>query len=378
MRRLLLALVLLLPGCTAEAREPDPLWRAAAAQPMDMLATADVRDATCRQVVRVTASGGRVRLRLSNALSPGPLRVAAVTAGLRSSGAAARDGSLRPVTVGGASAFTVPAGRELETDPVLLPVAAGTDVLVSFAVTGAARLTAHRFGAAGGWCTRAGSGDRTRAETGAGFDQPTRQGLLVEQVEVQGPARPGVVATGDSLTDAPLQPEAGPRWTQVLAERLPGTAVVNTAIAGNRVVLGNGYGAPLVERFDRDVLARRGAGTVVLLSGTNDLSMGISAPRLQREYQALIARARAKRLRVVLLTIPPARKRSSSAVAARRAVNRWIRTSGAADVVVDAAVVLGDPSGAERLAPAYDSGDGLHLSAAGQRALGEAVADALG
>lgn len=378
MSRLLLVLVLLLPGCAAQALEPvpSPLWRAVDAQPMNML-SAEVRDATCRQVVRVTAPGARVRLRLSNVLGATPLRLAAVTAGVRQSGAAARSGSLRPVTVGGQAAFAVPAGRELETDPVLLPVQAGTDVLVSFAVAGSSRLTAHRFGPQTGWCAAPGTGDRTAAEGAAGFDRASRQGLVVEQVEVDGPAPLGVVATGDSLTDAPLAPQAGPRWTQVLADRMPGTPVVNAAIAGNRVVLGNGFGDPLVQRFDHDVLRRRGAGTVVLLAGTNDISMGISPGRLQRELQGLVARARAKGLRVVLVTIPPAQRRSASAAATRRAVNRWILRSGTADAVVDADALLRDPSGAERLRPVFDSGDGLHLSAAGQRALGEAVADAL-
>ncbi len=382
MSRLLLALALLVTGCAAEAREaagpaaPPDLWHAAAAQPMSMLAD-EVRDTTCRQVVRVTATGRRARLRLSNALGPAPLQLAAVTAGLRASGAAARSGSLQPVTVGGATSFAVPAGQEVDTDPVPLPVEAGEDLLVSLAVTGAARPTAHRYGAETGWCSADGSGDRTRAEGGAGFDLASRQGLVVEQVEVDGAAPAGVVAAGDSLTDAPLPPGEGARWTQVLAERMPGTPVVSAAIAGNRVVLGNGYGDPLVQRFDHDVLARRGAGTVVLLAGTNDLSMGIAPQRLQREYEGLVARARAKGLRTVLVTVPPAKKRSAGSVAARRAVNRWILTAGAADLVVDADALLRDPSGAEGLAPEYDSGDGLHLSPAGHRALGEAVARVL-
>lgn len=378
MSRFLLALVLLVTGCVAEARERGPVevWRAAATQPMDMLA-APVRDVTCRQVLRVTAAGPRVRVRLSNVLSPAPLRLSAVTVGLRSTGAAARAGSLRPVTVGGRAAFVVPPGREADSDPVVLPVRPGDDLLVSFAVAGRSRLTAHRFAEATGWCTAPGAGNRAGSEAAAGFGARVRQGLVVEQVEVEGPARPGVVATGDSLTDAPLAPEAGPRWTQVLAERLPGTPVVNTAIAGNRVVLGNGFGEPLVERFDHDVLQRRGAGTVVLFSGTNDISTGISAQRLQREYLGLIARARAAGLRVVLVTIPPATKRSPAEVAVRRAVNRWMLTSGAADQVLDADAVLRDPAGGERLAPAYDVGDGLHLSPAGHRVLGEAAAQVL-
>jgi lysophospholipase L1-like esterase len=379
-RRALLALVLLLPGCSAFAQElPVEPWRTAAVQPMDMLAAPEIRDATCRQAVRVTAAGARVRVRLSNARSPRSLSLSAVTVGRRASGAAAQPRSLRPLTVRGATAFTIGAGEEVDSDALLLPVAAGDELLVSVAVAGGARLTAHRFGAATGWCSRTGTGDLTGAEAAAGFVEAGREGLLVEQVEVESRTGPrAVVATGDSLTDAPLAPDAGPRWTDVLAERAPGTPVVNAAIAGNRVVLGNGYGAPLVERFDHDVLERSGAGTLVLLAGTNDLSMGIAAPRLVRELEGLVARARTAGLRVVLVTVPPAKKRSVQAVSARRAVNRWIRTTDVADAVVDADAVLRNPSGAEGLAPAYDVGDGLHLSPAGHVALGEAVARVLG
>ena len=381
MKRILLALVLVLPACSAEATPRTPVlepWRVAAAQPMDMVRTPAVSDATCRQVLRVTATGPLLRIRLSNSRSATPLTIRSATVGLQSAGAAARAGSLRPLTVGGRTSFTVPPGKEAETEPVALPVTAGADVLVSFAVGGTATLTAHRFGAATGWCSRPGSGDLSGSEGPAGFVQASRQGLVVEQVEVEAAAsRPAVVAAGDSLTDAPLQPGAGPRWTQVLAERLPGTPVVNAAIAGNRVLLGNGYGAPLVRRFDHDVLQRRGAGTVVVLAGTNDLSMGISAARLQREYAGLAKRARAAGLRVVLVTLPPAKQRSPQAISARKAVNRWILTSRVADEVVDADRLLRDPSGAERLAPAYDVGDGLHLSVAAHRVLGERIADAL-
>lgn len=358
MRRLLLAVALLLPGCAAEAAEPPPaVWRAAVVQPMDMR-TAELVDVTCEQVLRVTASGARIRVRLSNVRSPKPLVLSAVTAGVRGRPS-------RPVTVGGKTAVVVPAGSEVDSDPVLLPVVAGDDVQVVFTVSGRAQLTAHRFAAVEGSCTS------------AGVETVFRQGLVVEQVEVEGAAGPGIVATGDSLTDAPLPPGAGPRWTQVVAEQLPGRPVVNAAIAGNRVVLGRGYGAPLAQRFDHDVLARRGVGTVVLLAGTNDISMGISAARLQRELTALVVRARAAGLRVVLVTIPPATRRSAADAVVRKTVNAWIRTGGVADQVVDADALLRDPSGAERLGASYDVGDGLHLSPAGHRALGDLVARTL-
>ncbi len=297
-----------------------------------------------------------------------------MTVGLRAQGAAVRPETVRDVTVDGARAVTIAAGTTVRTDEVALAVRAGDDVVVTFAVAGRAELSVHREGAATGWCSVPGSGDLTRRADAGPFVLADREGLVVEEVQVLTRDRASVLAVGDSLTDAPLPADTFPRWTDALAARLPGTPVLNAAIAGNRVVVDGGYGPTLRQRFGRDVLAREGIGTLVVLAGTNDLARELSADRLVAELSALVRQARAKGLRVVLLTIPPASRRTPGAAAAREQVNAWIRASGD---VVDADVVLRDPSDAERLRPGYDHGDGLHLSPAGHRTLGEAVAQVL-
>ena len=57
----------------------------------------------------------------------------------------------------------------------------------------------------------------------------------------------------------------------------------------------------------------------------------------------------------------------------REAVNHWIRTSGAFDGVIDFARATRARFDPRRLAPAYDSGDHLHLNAAGYHAMANAV-----
>jgi lysophospholipase L1-like esterase len=54
-------------------------------------------------------------------------------------------------------------------------------------------------------------------------------------------------------------------------------------------------------------------------------------------------------------------------------VNRWIRTSGEFDAVIDFDAVTRDPADPLRFLPAYDSGDHLHPGDAGYRAMGEAI-----
>ena len=58
--------------------------------------------------------------------------------------------------------------------------------------------------------------------------------------------------------------------------------------------------------------------------------------------------------------------------AKRQAVNRWIRTGGAFDAVVDFDAAVRDPANPTRLLPAYDF-DGIHLTDAGYEAMANAI-----
>lgn len=385
-------LLALLAGCTASpppatpppapAAAPSPAverWRTAAAQATTRLHAPALTATTCRQLLRTTAAGERVRLRLSAAGLAVPLRLTAVSVALRTAGAAVDPGTLRPVTVGGRTAVEVAAGGRVTTDPVDLPVRPGQDVAVTFAVAGRTVVPEHAVGEASGWCARDGSGDLTAQAGAAGLLPAGRAGLVVDALEVDaGAGAPlGVLAVGDSLTDPPAPPDRYRRWTDRLTERLPGTAVANSGIGGNRVQLPGGYGPVLRARFGPDVLALPGVGTVVVLAGTNDVSAGLPAAALERRLDELCARARAAGLQVVLGTVPPAHRRPPAQEAVRLAVDRWVRTTRAADAVLDADAVLRDPARPGRLLAAYDLGDGLHLSERGHRALGDAAADLL-
>ena len=284
------AVVVCTSGHAVAQQQQAPPWVTAAAQPMTTVHGATVRDETCRQVMRSTAAGTIVRFRLSNLTSVTPIRISRLTAAIRATGAAT--GPTTDVPIKGKPHLTLLPGAEVVTDAVVLPVHAGDDVAVSFAVRGPARLSAHLIGAATGWCTGRGTGDHTAATVSSAFRHASRYGLVVESLEVQapGPAR-GVVAIGDSLTDAPLSPDTYQRWTDVAAART-GRPVANAAIAGNRVVLAGGWGPTVLQRFRRDVIDRPGAHTVVVFAGTNDIPGGISPSALTARLQELCNQAR--------------------------------------------------------------------------------------
>ena len=215
--------------------------------------------------------------------------------------------------------------------------------------------------------------------------------LYVAGVAPRGSPRSDVlVAFGDSLTEG-----GGPisrPWPAVLSARLAGqkrkvpVTVVNAGISGNRL-LRDDFGPSGVRRFEEDALRRPGVRWVIVLEGINDLGFAGSvvpdSPRVTAEeliagYRQLVGKAHAAGVKIYGGTLLPFEGAGSGYFTpdkeqVRQAVNAWIRTSGIFDGVVDFDAAVRDPARPGRLRPEYDDGDHLHLSAAGHRALGEAV-----
>ncbi|MER5265655.1 SGNH/GDSL hydrolase family protein [Actinosynnema sp. NPDC002837] len=403
----LTALLLLLP--TAAAASPRPTWVGAwATSPTTVPAsdTTSFEDQTLRQVVHLSVGGGTVRVRLSNEFGAEPLVIGEAHVARRAGGGSAIEpGSDRRLTFGGRPSATLPPGTPLLSDPVALPVAADSDLVVSIHLPRrTAGNTVHAFPYQDGYVAAGNVTGRTEITPTAVLGK----WHFLTGVSVTGGKRGStVVAFGDSITDgAETTRGANRRWPDVLARRfsaersLRHLGVVNAGISGNRLLhdpnppVGHpaeGYaayfGQAALRRFDRDVLAQPGVGHVVVLLGVNDLGHpGTSAPLSEKvtaqdiigAHRQLIARAHAQGLRIHGGTITPFRDDtfgffSPENEAARQTVNHWIRTGGEYDGVIDFDRALRDPGQPDRLLPAYDSGDHLHPNDAGMAAMAEAV-----
>ena len=157
-------------------------------------------------------------------------------------------------------------------------------------------------------------------------------------------------------------------------------AVLNAGIGGNRV-LTDGVGPSALARFDRDVVAQPGITHVVILEGINDIGQARqnpspSAAELIAAHQQMIARARARGLKVYAATLTPfegANYWTPDGEAKRQALNQWLRTSKAYDAVFDFDAAVRDPSHPTKTLPQYDPGDHLHLNAAGYEAMAKTI-----
>lgn len=344
---------------------------------------------TLRQTVRLTLSGDRVRLRLSNAFGAAPLHIGAVhIAHAKASGAAAIDpASDRAVTFNGIADVTIPAGADYLSDPVDLPVTAQSDLAISLYYANApVGVTGHPGSRTTSFLI---SGNHT-ADPDLENPKKSDHWFQIAAVDVTAPKASAVVAFGDSITDGYASTtNANNRWPDTLATRLKNTGVLNMGIGGNRLLYDHA-GPNALARFDRDVLAMSGVHTVILLEGINDLGMrhidvttdaGVHAAKVADiigAYRQFIDRAHAAGLKVIGATITPFvgsdyYHPGAASEADRQQINAWIRQSGHFDGVIDFDAVVRDPAHPDRLIPAFDSGDHLHPSPAGYRAMGEAV-----
>lgn len=87
---------------------------------------------TIRHIVHTSIGGTAARLGFSNLYGTQPLTIGNVHIARRSRGAAAIAGTDRPVTFGGRSYVTIPAGGAVQSDAVAFAVPALADLAVSF------------------------------------------------------------------------------------------------------------------------------------------------------------------------------------------------------------------------------------------------------
>lgn len=382
-----------------------PRW----AEPHEMPPAPFVRDdlvladTTLRQTVRTCLGGRRLRLRLSNAFGGAPLPVTAVSVALPRGGragvAAIEPGSARPVTFHGRPAVVVPVGAQMVSDPLDFDVPAHANLTVTVYLAegqASAEVTAH-------------PGSRTTSYLRAGnhlaaADLPDATAVdfwyFLSGLEVPAPAEPesaAAVMFGDSLTDGRgSTTNANNRWPDLFVSRLhrrPRTravAVLNQAIGGNRV-LADGVGPSALARLERDVLAVSGVRWLVVFAGTNDIGTAEATAAAQKQiaddliaaYHQIVLRAHAHGITVYGATLLPFGGHAAyddpagHREAARQTVNRWIRTGGRFDHVIDFDRAARDPAQPRRLRDGYDVGDHLHLNPAGYQALADAVPVAL-
>ena len=386
-------------------------WSSAMHAPLAFIpeqAISGLENRTLRMIVRPTIAGERVRLRFSNACGNQPLLIGAAHIALVSKDDKIIPESDRTLTFSGKGSTRIPPGAPMLSDPADLKFPAFAEMAISiFLPTKVDNVTFHLAGQKPTYISE--PGDFTAmAEIPNATTKPSW--FFLSGLEVLTPSQTStILALGDSITDGVGAKQGDySDWPNLLANRLaaqkglPAMAVVNTGIGGNRV-LHDGAGVSALARFDRDVLAQPGIAGIILLEGINDIGwprMKLPSPRpgdaaqgsaptespfakelvsahdIIAGYQQIIDRAHQHGIKVFIATLLPyegADYYTADGEAIRAAVNQWIRTSGAADGFFDLDRAVRDPNQPTRFRDGYHSGDNLHPSAIGYKAMTGAI-----
>jgi lysophospholipase L1-like esterase len=408
-----LSAVSILPASAKDGKPPGSwisAWSTAVHSPLPfpgLPPTPVFENQTVRMVIRTTIGGQQIRIRFSNAYGTSPLEIGSAHVALTANAAAIVADTDHAITFDGRPSVKIPPGAPILSDPVAINVPAFAEFSVSMYLPHRAPASTMHF-----WAQHAtyvsGPGDFSAKADISPVTMPTSWYFLSD-VEVWAADRAAaVVALGDSITDgAGAKQGTYEDWPDQLAKRLSASAegtriaVLNEGIGGNRI-LHDGAGVNALARFDRDVLDQPGVSGIILLEGINDIgwprmkpppSKDGSAPKVSlfaaqivtaddliAGYRQILDRAHQHHIRVFAATMTPyegADYFSADGEAVRQVVNQWIRTSGVFDGVFDFDAAVRDPAHPLQFRDSFHSGDHLHPSADGYKAMADAVDVAL-
>ena len=164
---------------------------------------------------------------------------------------------------------------------------------------------------------------------------------------------------GNSLTEYGFYPNRidsllGPKWT-----------VVNRGISFNTT-------SQMLSRFEYDITSHKDCGYVVVMGGTNDVTVLTPSTTITANLQSMYTAAHNSGIKVVALTITP-RSTNAGQLNIQQQVNSWIKNTAInIDFIVDPYTTLANPINPTELRPSYTT-DGLHMTYEGYKVLADYV-----
>ena len=340
---------------------------------------------TVRQIIKVTTSGDKFKLRLSNQYGKSPVQVESMH--IAKQGARADQSDIitstdTVVTVNGKASFEIPAGEVIETDTIDFKVTALENVAISTYFGGnvpTTGVTGHRGARATAYQTPGNEVSTESLGSVNGLKTCTGWFFLADVSLMQPEGSKAVVCFGDSITDGygtdagylGKKPDSYTRWGDYFAKRLQANestknvSVINEGIGGNAIF--GGLGPAGKDRFKRDLLEHDGVAYCIILFGVNDLDKLPNADKfnkLKPEYEKMIALCHENNIKVYAAPILPfgtSGYYSEGSEEVRQLINDWFRSEESeVDGIIDFESAVADPENPKNVREEYTHSDGLH------------------
>lgn len=394
-KKLSLMIALLSLACTG--LEAQNVWKGTWATAVEYTGKGDMpkeslSNRSCRQVVHVSFGGNEMRLKLSNEFSKEPVDIKSVY--IADTDASAnweiKAKTVKYLKFNGKKNVTIAPGKAIYSDDLKFTLKAGQrlTITIDYGEQTPEHATSHRGSRTTSYIVN------SSVRTAKPMDKSFVEGEKVDHwynlsaIDVKTDVKTPVVAVlGNSITDGRgSTTNMQNRWTDFLSDALNAGkpyGVLNLGIGGNCVVEG-GLSEPAMKRFDRDILGQIGVDKLVIFEGTNDIgccggNYEHVADTLIACYKVLIAKAKAKGIKVYGATITPTKGNGWYSYwheAMRQQVNEWIRKGGFFDEIIDFDELVRDPQDPQRLKEEY-SDDWLHLNPKGYEVMGKFAAEKL-
>lgn len=353
------------------------------------------RNLTLRYPLRMPFDGTALRLRFSNLTGTEPVTLDRVYVADSDD----HDATRRTVTFGGSPTGVIAPGEELQSDGIPFGVRAGATIDVSFYLAGYTQMNAGTLVTGplsrGYFCYGDHAGEATLPPECSRHTQWFH--FLGTADVLTSPRNHALICYGDSITA-----QSWPDWLALRAwdAGRRDVAVIRRAVCGTRVLRQydcatyQAYGLKGATRFPIEMRVS-GASAVIIQHGINDIIHPVgtdinpfrpwndmpTAADLEQGIACLYAdHARQLGLSVwsgTLLPIRGWRTYTEDRDRVRREVNDWLRSSPLFDGCIDFDRALRSGADPSAFAPEYDSGDHLHPSEEGYKAMAACVPDAL-
>ena len=392
----ILSLAFLLAASSAQSFAQQ-VWKGSWATAVEWTGKGDMpkeslSNRSCRQIVHVSFGGNELRMKLSNEFSKEPVEILSVYIADTDvpSNWGVNTKTVKYLKFNGKKNVTIAPGKAVYSDALKYNLKTGQrlTITIDYGKLMPGNVTSHRGSRTTSYIMAHVKGKAVKPTVAFDQQEMVDHWYNLSAIDVKtDKATPVVAVLGNSITDGRgSTTNMQNRWTDVLADALNAEkpyGVLNLGIGGNCVVEG-GLSEPAMKRFDRDILGQTGVDKLIIFEGTNDIGCSGGnyehlADTLKACYKVLIAKAKAKGIKVYGATITPTKGNGWYSYwheAVRQEVNEWIRKSGNFDEIIDFDELVRDPQDPQRLKAEY-SDDWLHLNPKGYEAMGKFAAEKL-
>ncbi len=389
--------------------------------------TTYVGDITARVVITPTASGKKLRIKMSNRYGKEPLVLTRVTIAKSLGGSKVDTATTKIITFNeGYQGINLAPGEEIYSDPVVFPVTGAQDkIAISFFAQEFTEIST--MGLSGAETYLALGGDRTGDET-FGFASVMENQQILDLItrllgtDLDLKLGYSLVNVVPCIASLDVLPETDNGYSVVvigdstvanefplyLAQAISNAGVNNVGVVGKGVIgnsllsdgLGLGseiFGISMLSRFDADALSQSGVKYVILKIGANDIMHPVCVDNIGKTeqptandiiegYRKIFKKCHDAGIKVIAVSITQWKGatrnyfgtgdqyvRTQEEFAAdwkiAQDVNKWLKKTTEHDGYVDFVEVSSNPKDPDAFLPEYTS-DGIHPSDSLQRVWG--------